>query len=62
MKALSGAEVKGDGLGSRELEFQPQGSAKPGRYTFDVAAASVDDANRIKSLCCQPWIKRVISK
>lgn len=37
--AVCGAQVAGDALGSRTLEFTPQAAPQPGVYNFDVAAA-----------------------
>ncbi len=35
---ISGAKVRGDGIGSTELVFEP-GDAKPGEYLFDIGTA-----------------------
>ncbi len=36
---LCGAQVRGDAIGSSELDFSPQGPVQAGAYDFDVAAA-----------------------
>lgn len=37
--AICQAEIHGDALGSRTLEFLPGGPVQPGKYTFDVTEA-----------------------
>ncbi len=37
--AICGARVRGDELGSMELEFEPSGPPRSGDYSFDVAEA-----------------------
>lgn len=51
--AICGAEVSGDHLGSLELSFRPNGKARGGDYSFDVAEARQGGSAGAASLVLQ---------
>jgi RNA 3'-terminal phosphate cyclase (ATP) len=50
---ISGAQVEGDGIGSRTLLFAPQRPPIPGDYTFDVGATEAGGSAGATSLVFQ---------